>query len=222
MFRSVPFRGIDPTHLDMYLRVFVVFVVAITSCVNLTERSPLPKQVFPLFKQCNPNWAENKMGPVNCSKITCPGATFGRDTVCSEGCAMTCISMAMDAFGYKIQGESVNPGILNSWLVENGGYMCLDGNCNNLDLVQIEEIVASGRIKFLGEIFKPNFNASTLVKALALDIVVIAHVRNKTHFVLLDGATDKGESFSVLDPFYNTSIYTYESISDVIMYSMSF
>lgn len=201
--------------------VLVVFVAAFmalagTSLANWTYG----KHIYPFFKQCDPKWGSDKMGLANCSINTCPGATFGRDTVCNEGCAMSCISMALDAYGYQIHGEIPNPGILNAWLVENDGYLCLDGNCNDLDLKQVEKIDVYGTIRFLGEIFKPHFNASTLMKAVDTGLVVIAHVREKTHFVLLNGSADNGESYTVLDPFYNSTTYAYEDISDVIMYSM--
>lgn len=201
--------------------VLVVLVAAFMTFVEKSRASwTYGKHVYPFFKQCDARWDNDRMGLANCSSSTCAGAA-GRDTVCKEGCAMSCISMALDAYGYLIHGETPNPGILNAWLVENDGYLCLDGNCNNLNLKQVEKIDVYGTISFLGEIFKPDFNATTLVKAVDTGLVVIAHVRDKTHFVLINGSVDNGEAYTVLDPFYNCTTYAYEDISDVIVYSMT-
>ena len=177
--------------------------------------------VYPLYKQCDPSWAADKMGLANCSVSTCPGAKFGRDTVCSEGCAMSCISMALVTYGYTLSNKLSDPGTLNTWLVENEGYSCVDGNCNNLNLPQVEKIDVYGRIKYMGEIFPPTLSRSYVVQALHRGLVVLGHVRNRTHFVLLNGEIDDGDSYTVMDPFYNSTTYSYGDISDVIVYSMN-
>jgi hypothetical protein len=196
-----------------------ISTVHVLICSTLTGAIPT-NPVYPLYKQCYPEWAGDKMGLANCSVSTCAGATFGRDTVCSEGCAMTCISMALTSYGYKINGKSPDPGTLNAWLVDNEGYLCLDGNCNNLALEQVQKIDVYGNIKFLGEIFRPSLTQGYLVKALDSGMVVIGHVRNRTHFVLLNGSENDGDVFTVMDPFYNSTTYTYEDITDAIVYAM--
>lgn len=205
------------TVMSVLLLAQVVIGVALLQS-KAESRSSNP--VYPLFKQCYPAWAEDKMGLVNCSVNTCPGAAFGRDTVCNEGCAMSCISMALNSYGYIVDGKSPNPGTMNAWLVNNQGYLCLDGNCNNLALEQVQKIDVYGRIKFIGEIFRPNLTQSYLVKALSSDMVVIGHVRNRTHFVLLNGSEDGGNTFTVMDPFYNSTVYSYDDINDAIVYIM--
>ena len=185
------------------------------------ESKPQTSPVYPLYKQCNPSWAADKMGLPNCSVSTCPGASFGRDTVCSEGCAMSCISMALATYGYTLGSKTSDPGTLNAWLVENGGYSCVDGNCNNLNLPQVEKVDVYGGIKYVGEIFPPVLSRGYVVRALEAGLVVLGHVRNKTHFVLLNGEIGGGNAYTVMDPFYNSTTYSYEDISDVIVYSMN-
>lgn len=51
-----------------------------------------------------------------------------------EGCAMSCVAMALNAYNVTADGDAVNPGTLNSWLKNNSGYQCLGGDCNNLVL----------------------------------------------------------------------------------------
>ena len=203
----------------MACRGLCVLLAAVLLVLSTTE----VKQayvVYPYFRQCDPKWANHKMGLKNCSVDTCAGAKFGRDTVCSEGCAMSCVSMALNSYGYKVDNKPPDPGSLNQWLVENCGYECLDGNCNNLALKQVEKIDPYRTIIYHGEIFKPNFTFTSLVEMFDEGLVVIAHVRNRTHFVLLDGYRNGTQVFNVMDPFYNTSSYMYTDINDVIVYSM--
>ena len=205
----------------MFRLVFLVILVYAAHSLQWEKSSKdTMSPVYPLYKQCNPQWATDKMGLANCSVSTCPGANFGRDTVCSEGCAMSCISMALATYGYTLSGKPSNPGTLNAWLVDNEGYSCVDGNCNNLNLPQVEKIDIYGGITYVGEIFPPVLTRSYIVKALEEGQVVLGHVRNKTHFVLLNGVLDGGNSYTVMDPFYNSTTYSYENISDVIVYVM--
>lgn len=135
------------------------------------------------------------------------------------GCAMTSISMALNGYGYKVEGKESDPGALNQWLVNNYGYECAGGDCNNLVLQQVQKLNAS--ILYKGE---PTASTLGLDGALFLikeGNVLIAHVRNRTHFVLVDGYDDERQAFSVLDPFYDTSYYSFANISDFIVYEMS-
>jgi hypothetical protein len=172
---------------------------------------------FPHFLQCDHRWGSDLMGEENCSVKTCPGAVIGRDKVCRQGCAMTSLSMALSGYGYSIDGQDANPGTLNAWLVKNGGYACVDGDCNNLELQTVQKIHAN--ITFEGEILTSRLGLDGLLLALKDNVVLIAHVRNKTHFVLITGYTSGG-NFTVLDPFYNTIIYNFADMSDVIVYGM--
>ena len=56
-------------------------------------------------------------------------------------------------------------------------------------------------------------------------MVYLAHVRNRSHFVLLTGYTAKGSGvFTVSDPYYITykvDTYDYAGIADVITYNVS-
>mgnify|MGYP001041095118 CR=1 FL=1 len=49
--------------------------------------------------------------------------------------------------------------------------------------------------------------------------IAIAHVRNKTHFVLLTGVDSQyPDRFYVNDPFYSVTYYSYNDIADIITY----
>ena len=203
------------------LVVLLCATALISPQLQARPKSTTMDPAYPLYRQCDPSWATDKMGLANCSVSTCPGASFGRDTVCREGCAMSCISMALATYDYSVSAKPADPGSLNSWLVDNNGYSCVDGNCNNLNLPQVEKVDVYGRIKYIGEIFPPVLTKSYILDALEGGLVVLGHVRNRTHFVLLNGSVDSGNTYTVIDPYYNSTSYSYDEISDVIVYSMA-
>jgi hypothetical protein len=61
---------------------------------------------FPLYAQCDPQWADDVM-------VT--------TTICLEGCAMSCLAMAMAGVGAGVEGQVANPHTLNAWLAVNNG-----------------------------------------------------------------------------------------------------
>ena len=130
---------------------------------------------------------------------------------------MSSLSMALNGYGYHLDGLEPNPGTLNQWLVKNSGYACVGGDCNNLELQRVEEI--HGNISYKGEPPTSKLGLQGMMDMLKDRLVLIAHVRNKTHFVLVTGYASVG-NFTVLDPFYNATSYSFDSMSDVIVYSM--
>jgi hypothetical protein len=56
------------------------------------------------YKQCDPAWSSQQLG--YCSL-----------TICSAGCAMSSVAMMLST-----KGAWYNPGTLDSWLTQNGGY----------------------------------------------------------------------------------------------------
>jgi len=131
---------------------------------------------------------------------------------------MSSLSMGLNGYGIPIGGNSSNPGVLNNWLRNNAGYICAGGDCNNL-VIDAPARLAPDNIHTIGEVQKPD--AQTIQDMLSEDIIVIAHVHQNTHFVLLTGY-DQGdlENFYVNDPFYSYTSYPYANITDVIMYKI--
>jgi len=156
---------------------------------------------YPLFRQCDTRWGNNRMG--------------GNATICAQGCAMSCVAMAIAGKNILINGNPSDPDILNSWLIANNGYKCINHNCNNLVINAPDRI--SNAIKTVGEIQKPDLK--TLKIWLEQDTVVIAHVKSNSHFVLLTQPTDS-DLFKANDPFYSDQFYPYANITDVIVYEM--
>ena len=57
-------------------------------------------RAYPLYKQCNDVWRDEKMGNTT--------------TICKDGCLMSSVSMFMN--GLLIDGKEANPSTLNAWL----------------------------------------------------------------------------------------------------------
>ena len=53
---------------------------------------------------------------------------------------MTSLSVFLRARGVLIEGQQADPGTLNFWLRNNGGYVCADGDCDNLNLPSVEAL----------------------------------------------------------------------------------
>lgn len=164
--------------------------------------------VYPLYKQCNPQWGSIEMG------VSGPGE---RATICQEGCAMTSLSMVLFGLGVSVSSSAANPASLNTWLMANNGYTCMDGDCNNLVLASPEGL--TGRLTLIGENPPPSIS-SIEAGLVSGTIAYLAHVRNRTHFVLLTGYAG-GDNFTVNDPGFTQYQYTYGDISDIIMYTIN-
>ena len=159
---------------------------------------------FPLYMQCDPRWGNDTMGVKG---------NGWRSTICGEGCAMSSTAMALAGLGVTINGSPVTPATLNTWLIANEGYLCLDGDCDNLNLTAPERL--SSVMSLIGETQKPPFKE--IAKDIADErIIHVAHVRNNSHFVLLVGAVPGQDAFYVHDPYYNVSVYPYANITDII------
>jgi hypothetical protein len=94
----------------------------------------------------------------------------------------------------------------------------MDGDCNNLKLTAPEKL--SHRVKLQGETAKPS-QAELEQHISSGDMIYIAHVHKSGHFVLVTGWNADQAFIQVNDPFYNSTAYPYDEVSDVIAYSVS-
>ena len=164
---------------------------------------------FPLYLQCDPRWGNDQMGTVG------PGH---RATICGEGCAMTSTAMALAGLGIRDGGEPLTPKTFNQWLIYNRGYICMAGDCDNLNLTAPE--ARSPIMLLIGEDPKGTFES--IADELARRTVIsVAHVRNNHHFVLLTGANKDTRSFIVNDPANYTNVYPYDNVSDIIRFKVN-
>jgi len=188
----------------------------IITCIALCEEAPPPGPApspypsFPHYLQCDKQWGADQMGV--------PGKDAQDDTICHQGCAMSCVAMALAGFKLSINGSLVTPGSLNTWLRGNNGYTCIAGDCCNL-ILSAPNGLAPKRVRCLGEPQTPFL--PTLVKMIRSGIIVLLHVTNPQphHFVLVTGF-QAPNLFIVNDPFYPRTSYSYEEVHDVLLYDM--
>jgi hypothetical protein len=191
------------------LLVALCCVVSASLTLNSKRRLTYPtKYTFPLYLQCDPRWSNNTMGNKT------------QWTICQDGCAMSSTAMALAGLGVTIDNKPVTPGSFNTWLIANHGYWCTEGSCDDLNLTAPEQL--STVMTLIGEKEKPPYKE--IAEDLALqNIIHVAHVRNKTHFVLLLSALPKSpvQAFRVHDPAYSVTSYPYANISDIIRFKVN-
>eukprot|EP01111_Echinosteliopsis_oligospora_P005887 TRINITY_DN1962_c0_g2_i1.p1 TRINITY_DN1962_c0_g2~~TRINITY_DN1962_c0_g2_i1.p1 ORF type:complete len:224 (-),score=51.96 TRINITY_DN1962_c0_g2_i1:200-871(-) len=186
----------------------------------LSSSSPVIPKIYPMFKQCDPSWGLDFMN-----------GSGKYDTICAQGCAMSSLSMALNGHGYSLNnttisnvddGDDVNiqidPKTLNAWLRANNGYVVIDGDPDNLQLPSVDKISSS--IKFISEVEKPS---EDIMRGYidSSSPIMIAHVHNLSHFVLVTGYDQTLDSiFYVNDPYFNTTYYHYTDIADLLLYTM--
>jgi hypothetical protein len=188
---------------------FILIVVSLAITAVSAWHAAGTTYSFPAYKQCDPRWGNDTMG------IKGDG---WRSTICGEGCAMTSTAMALAGLGVRIHNEPITPQSFNEWLIANQGYVCIAHDCDNLKLTAPEEL--SPVMSLIGEAEKPSFREISADIANGR-IVHVAHVRNNTHFVLLVGAVAGEQAFHVHDPFFNSSVYPYENITDIIRFKIN-
>jgi hypothetical protein len=150
---------------------FLVFALLVAVCLART---------YPLYKQCDSRWGNEKLGT-------------SANTICKAGCLMSSASMALAGTGH-----SYNPGTLNTWLKEHGGYASGD-------------LFVWTAIDKLGLTYKGKISNTEIKKHLDEGYVVILNVHNGGHWVLAHGYS--GDNILVNDPGFSTTAY---SISQIV------
>ena len=150
-------------------------------------------------------------------------------TVCLEGCAMSDVSMALAGLNLTIPDPynansmiTANPGTLNNWLKANQGYICLDGDCNNLILWIIDNLT-NNHLQVRNGTALTNPSLFDIRRGLdAQDAIYIAHNPSISHFVLFTqpsfGWLD--ETFYVHDPGFNATIYNFNETGGYLIYNI--
>lgn len=167
------------------IKSILFLVVVICSMYNTSNILKADHIInVPLLRQCDSQWGSNQLG-------TCSGLTM-----CSDGCAVTCETMLL-----KTNGVNINPGQLNTYLTQNGGY---SSGCS------IIWTTAAGypgsSMTYTGS---ATYNLSTIKAEIDADDPVIVNVTiPQNHFIVVYGYTGTGTSasnFNVWDPLYTTS-----------------
>jgi len=150
------------------------------------------------YKQCDSRWGKNRLGT-------------SRNTICSAGCAMTSVTMALATHGAKISGKTITPASMNSWLTSHGGYVSGDllvwSAVNNLGSIKY-------RAYYRGY---GSMSASKLASAAKAGQAIVVNVRKGSHWVLVTGPPS-GSNFPVHDPGFSVSHYSYGEMGNFVVY----
>ncbi len=157
-----------------------------SQALGFTPRFPLN---VPLFKQDDPRWGGHRLGTCN-------------TTIARAGCAITSVSMVLAYYG-----ASVDPGRLNSWLRNNGGYA---GGCN------IYWYTAAYYHRGITASYVPGVNWDLIRSELNKCHPVVVQVDSPSgkagvmHFVVITGY--QGNTFLIRDPYENyTTLDSYNN-----------
>ena len=153
------------------LLVSFLSVSVLTAGCNINRNDPV-------FKQCDAQWGSDKLG--------------SSSTVCSTGCIITSLASALAGLGLTVNNQTVNPKVLNNYLLSNSGY---SGNLFNW------ASVSRFGLKYRGQ-----FNSKEVLKdAICSNKVVILSVNNAAHWVLATAFED--DTFYVNDSGYSRESY---------------
>eukprot|EP01103_Thecamoeba_quadrilineata_P009463 TRINITY_DN19227_c0_g1_i1.p1 TRINITY_DN19227_c0_g1~~TRINITY_DN19227_c0_g1_i1.p1 ORF type:complete len:175 (+),score=18.19 TRINITY_DN19227_c0_g1_i1:47-571(+) len=115
------------------------------------------------------------------------------DTIWGVGCALTSVAMCL--------GPPWNPGNLNQYLIDNNGYE----GCSII-WAAVDPLT---NWTFVNQ--KPYSEEDLGKEVQSCNNCFIANVRNETHWVLVNGYNGNG-NFTVLDPAYNQTTYSYSDM----------
>ena len=161
-----------------------------THVCNL-QHGEFPGPASPLFKQCDPRWGDD---------------IIETTTVCKVGCLMNSIASAIAGRSIRVDGQEANPGTLNTWLRNNGGY---DPN-NDLEEAVIPKLSTriSWTCSWCGAFRNATaFSISDIAQQLQEGHVVIANVDAGHHFVLVTGYNISHDTVYVNDSGFTRNCY---------------
>eukprot|EP00048_Salpingoeca_helianthica_P014611 m.222564 g.222564 ORF g.222564 m.222564 type:complete len:188 (+) comp16056_c0_seq1:341-904(+) len=145
---------------------------------------------FPMYKQCDGRWGGNQIGSAD-------------KTICQEGCAMSSVAMFLAG-----RGASIDPGSLNSYLQNHGGYVRGD------DIIW-GTVDALGFSTFMG---MESVTVDDLSWGLSQCHGIVVEVRGGAHWVLLTDYRGDGQTFGVNDPYFDQATYTFGEMDDFAVY----
>mgnify|MGYP001106911446 FL=1 len=182
------------------LLLLLLVVVAGAVCVHAT----IPFR-YPLYKQCDSRWGDD---------------VIETTTICKVGCLMSSVSMGLAGKNITIPPahHESNPGTLNTWLRNNGGYT--SGN----DLIEsVVPNINKGQIRWEGSILSHDGLTLAQIRKYLQDgsTVVIGNVMEGRHFVLIVGWDDANENELLInDPGFAVTQRSYSEFVGYRIFTM--
>jgi len=137
---------------------------------------------IPPMSQGDPAWAGAPLG------------ASGTDTIGSEGCAITAVTMMLRHYGIE-----TDPASFNAWLGATGGYVWWD-----LLVWDAITTYTGGRVSFSGW-FGPDLGLIQRELDSGRPVVAEVQLGGNQHFVLMTGYTSAG-GFLINDPWFGDSV----------------
>lgn len=166
--------------LKVFITITILLILSIVSYKNIRAEQQGIINVYQ-YLQCGQSWSSSQIG-------TCTNST-----ICTDGCAITCMAMLL-----KTNGVNVNPGTLNTYLTNNNGY---SGGC--LLIWDKGAGYPGSSISFTGS---AAYSLSTIKSKIDAGNPVIVNVTTSVnHFIVVKGYNGSGTTasdFVVLDPLY--------------------
>ena len=110
-----------------FLLCMMRFAVVLLALVAVCLASSCPS--WKMYKQCDEEWGKFVVAIcrfLNSFFVSAQLGSSSSQTICTAGCAMSCVAMAMASYNEKINNALTNPGNLNDWLINNNGYANTD------------------------------------------------------------------------------------------------
>jgi hypothetical protein len=178
----------------MLLLALVLFVQALGA--------PVVPFRYPLYMQCDARWGQHALGT-------------SRDTICSDGCAMSSVAMFLEGRNETERIGTVTPLSLNEWLVKHGGYV--EG-----DLIVWNSVAPLGKLHLVAYSNSSGLSAGVLRSHIKATHPVVANVRGGSHWILVTGYdTADPTLFYVNDPFYPSTTYRYSDMLRFAVYAQT-
>jgi len=192
----------------MLSAVLLLAVLVAATDVDLVDHQPrmpaignpvIPCGSWPLYKQCDARWANTPLG------------TSTTDTICTAGCAMSSVSMALAFKKITIGGQLSTPATLNAWLTAHGGYV-------EKDLIVWNSVAQLGAMRMLN--YTDSLTPTELTGLIKSCEPVVVNVLDGAHWVLVTGYDSTNPAiFYVNDPGFNTLSYAFSGMLKFVVYS---
>jgi len=183
------------------MKMVPIFLLALAFSVHAAPIIPCGEWDY--FYQCDSRWANIPLG------------TSSVDTICTAGCAMTSVCMALYKYNASVNNDICYPPNLNSWLNAHGGYV-------QQDLIVWNSVCSIRPNNLCMQSDTPTLDRTTAVNYIKNCQPIIANVRNGGHWVLLKGYDDANNNvFYCNDPYFSNTYYNYSDIVNWVVYKES-
>jgi len=176
----------------------VLAVLVVVQVVSVEAAAVVPCGTWSYFYQCDSRWGKERLGTSSA-------------TLCSAGCAMTSVTMALYKYNTRLYNDITYPPALNKWLTLNGGYA-------NGNLIVWDSVRRLGTIGVYG--MYESLTGAQIRSFIHNCYPVVIWVNNRSHFVLVKGYdSDNDNILYINDPAHRDSIKYRNQVAKFVVYA---